>query len=64
MSSLQRGASSLPVTPRFDFDDQTGRPIKRLAGIPRNVGRTEALLRFLESTSQALVRPRPLGDPG
>jgi hypothetical protein len=39
------------VTPHFDFDDQTGRPIKRLAGILRNAGHTEALLRFLESTT-------------
>jgi hypothetical protein len=51
------------VTPRFDFDDQTGRPIKRLCGVLRSASRTNALLLFLEST-RACFRPRPLRDPG
>ena len=51
------------VTPCFDFDDQTGHPIKRLCGVLRCASRTNALLRFLENT-RACFRPRPLRDPG
>ena len=50
------------VAPRFDFDDQTGRPIKRLAGVLRNATRTEALLLFLETT-RACFKPRPAREP-
>ena len=51
------------VTPRFDFDDQTGHPIKRLYGVLWSASRTNALLQFLESM-RACFRPRPLRDPG
>ena len=34
------------ANPRFDFDDRSGRPIKRLHGVLCSATRTRALLRF------------------
>jgi len=57
-----RYAAARAVNPRFDFDDRTGRPIKRLSGILRSATRTNALLKFLDTT-RACFRPRPTREP-
>jgi hypothetical protein len=49
--------------PRFDFDDHTGRPIKRLGSVLRNATRTSTLLSFLETT-RVSFGPFPEGPRG
>jgi hypothetical protein len=50
------------ANPCFDFDNKTGRPMRRLHGVLRNAKRTHALLLFLETT-RACFKPRPLEGP-